>query len=104
MVTYTTANLLTKHIASDKLGKTTTSYTHSEVFVTVSSIGMTETFEARQKGLKPQLKLTMCSFDYNGEQLIEIDNIIYSIYRTYMVDTDNIELYLSERIGNGSKH
>jgi hypothetical protein len=42
----------------------------------------------------------MFAYDYGNEELVRVNNIIYSIYRTYIADHDEIELYLERRHGN----
>ena len=41
--------------------------------------------------------------DYKGEQNLEIDGEVYSIYRTYFAKNDMIELYVEKRRGDESR-
>lgn len=42
----------------------------------------------------------MFAFDYNGEDIVEIDGNRYSVYRTYRAKADEIELYLEKKAGS----
>ena len=46
----------------------------------------------------------MSSFDYGGEALLRIGKDVYTIYRTYELVTDIIELSYGERVGNGQSN
>lgn len=73
--------------------------TRRELFVTVRSVGMRETYEALSTNHKPEIVLTLeHDFDYNGEQIIEFRGVRYSVFRTYVNKWDQLELTL-ERVG-----
>ena len=40
-------------------------------------------------------------FDYARQEQLEIDGETYTIYRTYEIGTDRIDLYYGKRVGNG---
>ena len=42
----------------------------------------------------------MPAMDYQGEQFIKIGTQEYTVYRTYYIGRDRVELYLGERVGN----
>ncbi len=94
-------SLLTETKTKDATGQT------SSVDVPVSRIGkqksiyQNEFYKADQAGIRPQGVIEMSSFDYDGQAFLMIGIQKYTIYRTYMVGTDRIELYYGERVGNG---
>lgn len=69
------------------------------VFALIESISQKEFFEAGQKGLKPEYKVTMWGFEYDNQKIIEIDGVRYSVYRTYLRDDERLELYLTKKAG-----
>lgn len=77
--------------------KTTTRY---KVFVNATSVTGQEWFEGGRNGLNPQFRFTLFSHDYHGEQVIEYQGVQYTIYRTYLRNVDEIELYTEKRKGN----
>ena len=77
--------------------KTTTRY---KVFVNVASVTGQEWFEGGRNGLNPQYRFTMFLYDYEGEDVIEFEGVAYTIYRTYVRNQDEIELYVEKRKGN----
>lgn len=74
--------------------------TSRQVFVNVTSVTGSEWFEGGRNGLNPQLRFTMFSYDYEGEDVCEYQGELYSIYRTYRTRNDDIELYVEKRKGN----
>lgn len=64
------------------------------------SVYQNEYFKAEQAGLRAQGIIEMSKFDYTGESKLKIGGDIYTIYRTFDVGTDRIELYYGERVGN----
>ena len=71
-----------------------------KVYVNVTSVNSQEWFEGGRNGLNPELRFTMFSYDYSGEQIIKYNDIQYTIYRTYIRKKDEIELYTERRKGN----
>lgn len=65
----------------------------------VSSVGMQEWFEGGRNGLNPQLRFTVFSGDYSGEEICSFRGNRYRIYRTY-TSGDSTELYVEKRKGN----
>ena len=83
----------------DALGQWIEEITERPVYGQVSSVSAAEFFAGGQNGFKPELRLTMFAPDYEGEEVLEYDGRLYSIYRTYLARTDVIELYVERRTG-----
>lgn len=63
------------------------------VFCTVRSIGQGEMYQALAAGLNPELKIVLAhDFEYGGEEQLDFDGVRYDILRTYVTETDGIEL------------
>lgn len=71
----------------------------SEVFCDIQSVSMSEFIAAGTIGIKPDYKITMNRYDYNGELELIIDGTRYGVYRTYTYRTDDIELYVEKKAG-----
>lgn len=55
-----------------------------EVFADVKSVGMKESYEARALGLRPEYTFVIADYyDYDDEDLIEYDNKVYRVLRTF---------------------
>ena len=68
---------------------------------TVKSIGMQEAYQAMGVGLNPELKVILAhDFEYAGERICEISGQRYRVLRTYITETDGIELTLQRVNGN----
>lgn len=67
--------------------------TGREVFCTVRSVGMQESYIARGQGFAPEyvFQLTQ-SFEYQGEKRLIYNGVEYRIIRTYITDADGIEI------------
>ena len=77
--------------------------TKREVFCTVKSIGQQEAYLAMGQGLNPELKVILAhDFEYEGERLADMDGVRYDILRTYVTETDGIELTL-QRVARNAK-
>lgn len=70
-----------------------------EVPCQVGGIRQSEWFSAGQKGLRPQMMLTVFDDDYLGETIAEVDGVRYGVYRTYPAKHDKTELYLEKKGG-----
>lgn len=67
--------------------------TERDVFCTVRSVGMRESYEAMAHGLMPELVFVLAQdFEYQGEKRCRRGNVYYDIIRTYVTETDGIEL------------
>ena len=74
------------------------------VYCTVRSIGMQEAYQAMGIGLNPELKVILAhDFEYGGERKCELAGMRYNILRTYITETDGIELTLQREAGNAVK-
>ena len=66
--------------------------TERTVFVTVRSVGMTETYTAMSQGLKPEVRFELAAEEeYQGEKLCRYHDRLYTILRTYQ-SGDKVEL------------
>ena len=75
--------------------------THRSVFCTIRSIGQQEAYLAMGQGLNPELKVILAhDFEYEGERLCELNGVRYDILRTYVTETDGIELTLQRTARN----
>ena len=83
----------------DEMGQRTPKETLKDVFCDMASISMSEWFEAGRNGIKPDYKLTMNRYDYDGETEVIINGKRYGVYRTYIYRTDDIELYVEQKAG-----
>ena len=92
--------LLTPVSFQDEIGQYQKTIRKRQAFGQVTSVTASEFFAGGQNGFKPELRVTMFAYDYNGEENVEIDGRVYSVYRTYQGRNDTIELYLEKRRGD----
>lgn len=83
----------------DGLAQLVPAETKRDVFCNISSVSASEWFDAGRNGLKAEYRATMFAHDYNGELIVEYENVRYAIYRTYLGKNDTIELYLERQGG-----
>ena len=78
--------------------------TRRKAYCTVRSIGQTEAYQAMGVGLNPELKVILAhDFEYQGEDLCELNQVRYRIIRTYVTEDDGIELTLQRVKGNARR-
>lgn len=99
MVKSQTMKLVSVTYQTDDIGNQIPKELLREVFCNVKSTSQSEFFKAGEAGLKPTYKFTMFRYDYSGEKEVEYLNERYSVYRTYAGDSDDIELYVTEKVG-----
>lgn len=92
--------LLSVERAQDSFGQWTEETIERPVYGNVTSVTASEFFAGGQNGFKPEYRITMFGPDYEGEENLKLDGVIYSIYRTYRARTDEIELYVERRAGD----
>lgn len=92
--------LISKTRTQDDIGQYVQTVEKRQVFGQVSSVTANEFFAGGQNGYKPELRITMFAYDYQGEDDLELDGKIYSIYRTYFSRSDIVELYCERRRGD----
>lgn len=95
-------SLLTSEYVQDELGQWTETQTKTDVFAIVSSVTMSEFFQAGMQGMKPEYRMTVWMNEYDGQENLEYNEKNYTIYRTYRRDDGRIELYVTERKGDES--
>lgn len=92
--------LLTSEYTQDAIGQWIKTVTETETFATVSSVTMSEFYQAGLQGLKPEFRMTIWMTEYHDEEELVYNDKVYSIYRTYIRDDGRIELYVTERKGD----
>ena len=71
----------------------------SGCFARIESITMSEFYQAGMQGFKPEYRMTVWLNEYSGQELLEYNSKVYTVYRTYRRDDGRIELYVTERKG-----
>lgn len=83
----------------DQYGVLQPTQTERLVYANVRNVSASEWFEGGRNGLNPEYRFTMFAPDYQGEDEVEHNGVIYAVYRTYQQRTDIIELYCEKRKG-----
>lgn len=91
--------LISKTYTVDFIGQRVSADIEREIYCDVNSITTTEFINAGQLGLKPEIKVKVWKNEYHGEDELIIDDVYYSIYRTYVDRDGRIELYVQRRVG-----
>lgn len=68
----------------DEYGDPVVTHTRREVFCRLASIGQKEFYQAHAVGLQPEVKFVLADYlDYEGETLVEFDDQLFRVLRTY---------------------
>lgn len=92
--------LLTSKYTQDAIGQWVKTVEETDVFGLVSSVTMSEFYQAGMQGFKPEFRISIWMTEYHDEEELVYNNKVYSIYRTYIRDDGRIELYVTERKGD----
>lgn len=95
----TPIQLISKSYTTDNIGQKVPNETSRTVYCNLRSVTRQEWKDAGEMGFKPSLEAIMFTYDYQGEEIAEINGDRYGIYRTYFATTDTIELYLEKKAG-----
>ena len=90
--------LVKETFTQNDYGVYVSSVSETQVFCDVTSVTASEWFEGGRNGLNPEKRVKMFLYDYDGEKIVDVGGVKYSVYRTY-IDRDQIELYLEKRKG-----
>lgn len=71
------------------------------VFCDQKSIRMAEFYQAATTDYKPSITLTLKQADYSGQKYIKFEDEVYTMIRTYAVDSEDIEVVLERGIKHG---
>ena len=115
--------LLKDSYETDSMGQRIAKTTPRMVYCEISSVTGTEWFSGSQNGIRPELRVTLFRYEYQGEETVNIGGCVdgsevtggtnYNVYRTYWKrpelsvgghitgpEFDELELYLEKRAGS----
>lgn len=92
-------SLITIEYTQDDLGEWVETQTKDDVFAIISSVSMSEFYQAGLQGFKPEYQMTVWMTEYDNQELVEYNGKIYSVYRSYRRNDGRIELYVTEKKG-----
>lgn len=95
----TDINLISRTFTSDTIGQQVATETIKTVVAELKSINRSEWVAAHQVGYNPVVTAIVSAFDYNNEEIVEINSERYVVYRTYSRKDDYIELMLRKKVG-----
>lgn len=93
-------SLVAETLTKDTTGQSKATEKTTACIGEMKSVYQNEFYKAEQAGIRPQGILVVSAFDYDGQAKLKIGSQTFTIYRTYEVGTDRIELYYGERVGN----
>lgn len=70
-----------------------------KAYAQITSVTASEFFEGGRNGLNPEYRFTVFFADYHGEEILEYNGKLYSVYRTFIARKDYIELYTERKGG-----
>lgn len=92
--------LIAQSYQQNDLGEQISTETTVEVLAHIQSVTRAEWFSGGKNGLQPSLVAITPRVNYSGQKIAAWDGQRYAVYRTYFPeDSDEIELYLEERVG-----
>lgn len=93
-------NLITRtKSGKDPMNQIIYAETSRKVYAHCKPVSRNEYLTAGQLGISPELYLVVSAFDYNGELLLEYKGQKYKVYRTYIRNGNETELYCTYAAG-----
>jgi len=86
---------------NDSLNQQIRQESETKVYADLGSVTRAEFSSARLNDLNPDCMVKIWSFEYSGEEYVEMDSVRYHVYRTYRSSGDKIELYLERMPSHG---
>ena len=81
-----------------KINKTV-KYSETELLAYEKQIGRAELYYAGQSNIELTKIIVVHAFEYDGQQLVKIDGIVYQVINTYKISNEEIELKLKAKKG-----
>lgn len=101
---YVSCTLLSPSIISDEIGVQVETMQQIEIpIIKVEEIYANEFYEANEQGFKPELRLRISVYNYNGEQELQYGNTRYTVIRTQEVKADELVLICERKVKDFSR-
>ncbi|MCI5680174.1 phage head-tail adapter protein [Anaerotignum sp.] len=89
--------LIGRNFISDAVGNQVPQETQDEVFCGEIAITEKEFYDAAQSGIRPETAIIVNSMDYDGQEKVSFQGIVYSVLRRYPRVDEFTELYLQRK-------
>ncbi|HYE11359.1 MAG TPA: phage head closure protein [Patescibacteria group bacterium] len=76
----------------DKIGNQIPIVEETTILCGVKSISQSEFYSAAQADLKPEVKLVIHPYEYDGQKKVRFEGITYKVLRTFEVNSEELEL------------
>ena len=98
---YVSCTLISNSFTSDNIGVQTETQIETEIpIIKIEDIYANEFYEANEQGFKPELRLRISAYNYNGEQELRYGGIDYTIIRVQHPKADETILICERKIKN----
>lgn len=85
---------------TNSIGEPVVDDDYKSVYGVKKSVRQSEFFQAFASGFKPEIVIEVNSFEYNNEELCELEGQRFRIYRSYpLKNSEKTELYLTQLVG-----
>lgn len=98
---YVSCKLLSTSLIADSIGVQKETQVEVEVpLIKLEDIYANEFYEANEQGFKPELRLRLSAYSYNGEQELIYGDIHYTVIRTQYPKADEVILICERKAKN----
>ena len=81
-----------------KINKTV-KYSETELLAYEKQIGRSELYYAGQSNIELTKIIVIHAFEYDNQQIVKIDGIVYQVINTYKISNEELELKLKAKKG-----
>ena len=99
MLTPTTIELVTIRHTQDEIGQDIEEKTYNEVTADLKSVSSSFKEEVAKRGIFLEWQALVWGFEYDYEDYVRLNNVMYKVYSTYYRDDGKIELNLHRAVG-----
>ena len=85
----------------DNIGNQIETEERTEIFCNTKSVTRAEFYNAATTDLKPSLVFVVHLYEYNDEEMVEYKGNKYRVIRSYMTNTEEIELVCEKVLKDG---
>lgn len=96
-----TIKLVATTETTDELGDVVDTETKRKVYANRKSVRQSEFYQAMANGMQPEIMFEVSVFDYDDEKKLIYNEKAYSVIRTYVTDSDRMEIVCEGLSNNG---
>lgn len=92
--------LIGNETTEDEFGNQISNGKRTEVQASEFQVSRYEFYQAAKAGIRASRGFVIHTFEYDNEQMVEVDGVSYSVIRTFKLNADELEIYVEDKVGD----